>query len=89
MFTYTDSKDSTKSFIFTKGQIKSLQDSYSRAGSITDAIDSISNLDGCFTEVKRVIFFEIYEEIENCPNFFEYDEDEPFIDWFNNLDLNN
>lgn len=88
MFTYTE-KDPTKSFTFTREQIKSLQDSYSKADSIADSIDSISNLDGCFTEVKRAIFFQIYEAIENCPDFFKYDEDEPFIDWFDNLDLNN
>ena len=89
MFTYTDSKNPTKSFTFTREQIKSLQDSYSKADSIANSINSVSNLDGCFTEVKKVIFFKIYEAIKNCPDFFEYDEDEPFIDWFNNLELNN
>lgn len=86
-YTYTDPKNNTKTFTFSKEQIKQLQDDYSKAESITDAVGSVSNLDDCFSEVVITIFFHLNKDFSGCPDFYEYEREEPFIEWFKSIEL--
>lgn len=87
-YTYTDPKNNTKTFTFSKEQIKHLQDEYKKACSIADTVDTYSNLDGYWAEAVNAIFRgHMDSSIKGCPDFYQYQDEEPFIEWFKSIEL--
>jgi hypothetical protein len=86
MNTYTYTQENV-SFQFTKEQITKLKDAMTKAEEIADAVDSCVNLDGNYTGAINAIYFCLAPEFNNCPDFYNYDDVEPFIEWFTNLQL--
>ena len=76
-----------KTFDFETEEIIKLKKAYNSAKDLADSIDSITNLDDCFTEVVHIIFHNLKPDIKSATSLYTHTSDEPFIDWFDSLEI--